>query len=577
MKKALAVLSFILILTGTANADFRRGSGFNQGDLTIDKNSVDFDERDSNPSTPATNRIKLFAKDNGGTTTLYTIDSSGSATAVGTGVGLASTDIDTSAELDTIVTDNTGSGVLVFATSPTLVTPVLGVAAATTLDTGQGANELYNMDQNVLTTSSPTFAALTLGASSGFVITDTNALVTVVAMADDQVLVANGATTAVAKTLVDCDDTAGNHLNYDTATNTFSCGISSSGAGGWSDGGTDITLSTSTDNVGIGGASLGKFSVDGVDDEAQLVVQGHSTQTSNIVVFEKSDGTDLFALSNTGAITTGLTGSNSSISFGSITMTDDQDGAFTIAANGDGSDENLILNLDDTSNTGVFTSGTGLNNLTFTSIDLTVPTEVYDATGWNGDNTVPTKDAVRDKIETLGGGGGPTGFNLPIYSAKLSGAFVVFTPPTGDACSAGAQLDAAQGNWRLLFDATTDECATWQFVIPDNYVSTPILNVQFSMVSGEANEVEWEAAIMCNTPGDTADIGTASFSNVAVGTATTVAATAGRVYQQAITITDDSCAAGDTAFIVLSTDADDATNDDATGDRELVGLEFQYS
>jgi len=35
-----------------------------------------------------------------------------------------------------------------------------GVVTAPTLDTGQGANELYDMDQNVLTTSSPTFAAV---------------------------------------------------------------------------------------------------------------------------------------------------------------------------------------------------------------------------------------------------------------------------------------------------------------------------------------------------------------------------------------------------------------------------------
>ena len=33
--------------------------------------------------------------------------------------------------------------------------------------------------------------------------------------------------------------------------------------------------------------------------------------------------------------------------------------------------------------------------------DVTVATEVYDASGWNGDNTVPTKDAVRDKMETV--------------------------------------------------------------------------------------------------------------------------------------------------------------------------------
>lgn len=39
----------------------------------------------------------------------------------------------TSAELRTIITDETGSGALVFATSPTLVTPTLGVATATSL------------------------------------------------------------------------------------------------------------------------------------------------------------------------------------------------------------------------------------------------------------------------------------------------------------------------------------------------------------------------------------------------------------------------------------------------------------
>jgi hypothetical protein len=40
----------------------------------------------------------------------------------------------TSAQLATAVSDETGSGVLVFATSPTLVTPTLGVASATTIN-----------------------------------------------------------------------------------------------------------------------------------------------------------------------------------------------------------------------------------------------------------------------------------------------------------------------------------------------------------------------------------------------------------------------------------------------------------
>ncbi len=41
------------------------------------------------------------------------------------------------------------------------------------------------------------------------------------------------------------------------------------------------------------------------------------------------------------------------------------------------------------------------NALTISGGDFFVPTEIYDATGWNGDLSVPTKDAVRDKIESL--------------------------------------------------------------------------------------------------------------------------------------------------------------------------------
>ena len=42
---------------------------------------------------------------------------------------------------------------------------------------------------------------------------------------------------------------------------------------------------------------------------------------------------------------------------------------------------------------------------TFTG-DIVVPDEAYDATAWNGSLEVPTKNAVRDKIETLSAGSG---------------------------------------------------------------------------------------------------------------------------------------------------------------------------
>lgn len=64
---------------------------------------------------------------------------------------------------------------------------------------------------------------------------------------DDQVLVSSG-TAWVAKSISDCDDSGGNHLNYDTATNAFSCGTTSSGGGGGGTWGSITgTLSAQTD------------------------------------------------------------------------------------------------------------------------------------------------------------------------------------------------------------------------------------------------------------------------------------------------------------------------------------------
>ena len=76
-----------------------------------------------------------------------------------------------SANLKTAVTDETGSGALVFATSPTLVTPILGAATATTVTTGaifgtvqslSGAGAVNLTDLTTAYTSTGTGNAITL-------------------------------------------------------------------------------------------------------------------------------------------------------------------------------------------------------------------------------------------------------------------------------------------------------------------------------------------------------------------------------------------------------------------------------
>lgn len=58
--------------------------------------------------------------------------------------------------------------------------------------------------------------------------------------------------------------------------------------------------------------------------------------------------------------------------------------------------------------------GINLGNANTWTADQSVPDEAYDATGWNGSTEVPTKNAIRDKIETLGSGGNVTKVGTPV-------------------------------------------------------------------------------------------------------------------------------------------------------------------
>lgn len=80
-------------------------------------------------------------------------------------------------------------------------------------------------------------------------------------------------------------------------------GASIAAAGGWQDDGTVVRLITTTDEVVIGGSaalSSAKTSIDGDADQIQLIIQGHSTQTSSLLVLENSAGTDLITVSGAG-------------------------------------------------------------------------------------------------------------------------------------------------------------------------------------------------------------------------------------------------------------------------------------
>jgi hypothetical protein len=72
--------------------------------------------------------------------------------------------------------------------------------------------------------------------------------------------------------------------------------------------GDDLFAIDAAGGVNLSSDLGGRLNIDGNVDQQQLWIQGHSTQTNNIVLVEKSDGTDLVTMNNTGDVKMALAG-----------------------------------------------------------------------------------------------------------------------------------------------------------------------------------------------------------------------------------------------------------------------------
>ncbi len=100
--------------------------------------------------------------------------------------------------------------------------------------------------------------------------------------------------------------TAGKCLVVDTDTSLIDYATCGAGGGLFTDGGTNAYLTTTTDDLIIGGTtqlSSSKFSIDGDSDQIQVTIQGNSTQTADLFVVEDSAGVNFLDIDGLGVAT----------------------------------------------------------------------------------------------------------------------------------------------------------------------------------------------------------------------------------------------------------------------------------
>lgn len=154
---------------------------------------------------------------------------------------------------------------------------------------------------------------------------------------------------------------------------------------------------------------------------------------------------------------------------------------------------------------------------------------------------------------------------------------LVFTPLHNEPpASNPATLDIRNQHPVLDFDAATDESAVFSAVMPRSYSGNGITTYHhYAMSTATSNTIDWDGAF--ERIGDQQlDIDGDSFAAVQSVDNTTVPGTSGLVDIVAITFTNgaqmDSIAVGE-GFRYKATR--DASNDDASGDAELLFVEIK--
>ena len=157
---------------------------------------------------------------------------------------------------------------------------------------------------------------------------------------------------------------------------------------------------------------------------------------------------------------------------------------------------------------------------------------------------------------------------------------IIFHPLQSEPPAANyATLDTRNNHVVGDFDDTTDETLYFTGILPRHYGGGGItVYIHYAMTSATSGKVRWDVAFERIGDGSQ-DIDADGFAAAKSVNVAAVDATSGNIDIAAIAFSDgaeiDSIAVGETFRVKVTRSPSDATNDTATGDTELIGLELK--
>ena len=150
---------------------------------------------------------------------------------------------------------------------------------------------------------------------------------------------------------------------------------------------------------------------------------------------------------------------------------------------------------------------------------------------------------------------------------------------TGLPASATASWDTRNNKDVWDFDDTINQVVMFQGEIPDNYDGGGLtVTLRIAATSATTGDFSYKAFLMSITP-DEDDLDVKNFAAPQANAAIDVASAAGETVDADITFTSgaqmDNIAKNEMFYILVMRDAQDTTNDDASGDAELAGFKIK--